>query len=196
MVGKITKSKIVALYLNDYNKKYYLREMATLLKKPHQTIKPYIETLIKENILIKNQRRNITEFSLNFKNKKIYDYLIISEKEKLIERLEQDSILNILYEKISKFFNKSTFILFGSAVEKIKKDSDVDLLVIGKQDISKEIEDFKEVYSRKIHKIQVENFKKLNLTFIKEIYKNHLILNNTEQIIRQFGDLYEKNKLV
>lgn len=196
MVGKITKSKIVALYLNDYNKKYYLREMATLLKKPHQTIKPYIETLIKENILIKNQRRNITEFSLNFKNKKIYDYLIISEKEKLIERLEQDSILNILYEKISKFFNKSTFILFGSAVEKIKKDSDVDLLVIGKQDISKEIENFKEVYSRKIHKIQVENFKKLNLTFIKEIYKNHLILNNTEQIIRQFGDLYEKNKLV
>ena len=113
-----------------------------------------------------------------------------------MERLKQDSVLDILYEKLSKFFDKNMFIIFGSAVQGIKKGSDIDLLVIGKQNISKEIGDFEEVYSRKIHKIQVSDLNKPNLTFIKEIYKNHLILNNTEQIIRFFGGLYEKNKLV
>jgi len=196
MVRKVTRYRIISLYVNDYSKRYYLRELASLLKKPHQTIKPYLEALTKENILIKHPRGKILEFSLNFKNKKIFDYLIIAEKDRLIERLKQDSVLNILYEKLSKFFNNPTFIIFGSATQGIKKGSDIDLLVIGKQNISKEINDFEEVYNRKIHKIQVSDLEKPDLTFIKEIYKNHLILNNTEKIIRFFGELYEKNKLV
>ena len=65
-------------FVNNYNKKYYLRELADLLKKPHQTIKPYVEKLVKEGILIKNQRKNIVEYGINFKSKQIYDYLVIA----------------------------------------------------------------------------------------------------------------------
>ncbi len=193
---KINKFKIIAQFLNDYSKRYYLRELAALLKKPHQTIKPYIKELVKEEILIKNQRKNIVEYNLNFKNKKIYDYLVIAEKQKLIERLDKDILLKVLFEKLSGFFANNTFLIFGSSVKKIQKQSDIDLLVIGKSNINKTIDEIKEVYNKKIHKVQVNKLNKINRTLIKEIYKKHLIFNNTEQIIRFFGELYEKNKLV
>jgi len=194
MVRKFTKYQIISLYLNDYDKRYYLRELAFPLKRPHQTIKPYVEELVKEGILIRNKRKKIIEYNLNFKNKKIYDYLVIAEKQKLMERLEQDTLLDILYEKISPFFKDNTFIIFGSIVDKDKKANDIDLLIIGKKNIFG-IEDFEKIY-KKIHKIQILNIKKLTLTLTKEVYKKHLILNNTEQVIKFFGDLYEKNKLV
>jgi len=196
MVKKVTKAKIIAQFINNYDKRYYLRELASLLKKPHQTIKPYVEGLIKEGILVKNQRRNIIEYSLNFKSRQIYDYLVIAEKERLIERLNGDALLKVLFEKLSDFHANNAFLIFGSSVEKIRKGSDIDLLVIGKSNINKSIDEFEEVYNKKIHKIQVNSLNKLNDVFIKEIYKKHLIFNNTEQIVRFFGDLYEKNKLV
>jgi len=195
MVKKVTKTKIVTQFVNDYDKKYYLRELASLLKKPHQTIKPYIEDLVKGEILIKNQRKNIVEYGLNFKSKQIYDYLVIAEKEILMEKLD-DVLLKVLFEKLSSFFVNNTFLIFGSSVEIIRKGSDIDLLVIGKSNINKIINEFEEVYNKKIHKVQVDSLNKLNNTLIREIYKKHLIFNNTEQIVRFFGGLHEKNKLV
>lgn len=196
MVKKITNSRIIMQFINNYDKRYYLRELASSLKKPHQTIKPYAEGLVKEDILIKNQRNNIVEYSLNFKNKQIYDYLIIAEKERLIERLKQDTFFKILFEKLSDFFVNNVFLIFGSSVEKIKKGSDIDLLVVGKLNVNKVLDEIEEIYNKKIHKVQVNNLNKLNDALIKEIYKKHIVFNNTEQIVRFFGGLYEKNKLV
>ena len=196
MVNKITNAKIINLYLNDYSRRYYLRELASLLKKPHQSIKPYVEELSKEGILVKYHRKNLLEYGLNLKNKQIYEYLFLAEKEKLIERLKKDSLLNILYEKLADYFEHNIFIIFGSASQKLEKGSDIDLLVVGRKNISNEIKDFEEVYNKKIHKVQVEKLSNVNTPLIKEIYKNHLIYNNAEQVIRFFGGLYEKNKLV
>ena len=152
--------------------------------------------MVKESILLKTERKNIIEFKLNFKNKKIYDYLVIAEKERLIARLENDTLLRVLYDKISGLFTDNTFVIFGSSVNQIEKSADIDMLVIGKKDMKNEIEDFEEIYNKKIHKVQTTNFKKIGLTLIKEIYAKHLIFNNTEMVIRSFGGLYEKNKLV
>lgn len=196
MVGKLTKYKIIELYLNDYGRKLYLREIASLLKKPHQTIKPYVLELVEDKILIETKRRNIIDYSLNFENKKIYDYLVIAEKEKLLWGLGEETLLNIFYEKLSSYFDENTYIIFGSSVDEMKKGSDIDLLIIGKKNVSKEIEEFEKVYNKKIHKVQVSNLDDKSLSFIKEIYKKHLILNDTERVIRFFGGLYEKNKLV
>lgn len=196
MVKKVTKTKIITLYTDNYNKKYYLRELALLLKKPHQTIKPYIEKLVKEGILTKNKRKKIIEYSLNFKNKQIYDYLVVAEKERLIERLNEDTLLKVLFEKLASFFKNNTFLIFGSSVEKLQKESDIDLLIIGKANINKNIKEFEEIYNKKIHKVQINDLTKLTITLTKEIYKKHLIFSNTEQIVRFFGGLYEQNKLV
>lgn len=196
MVKKITEFSILSLYINDYSKRYYLRELASLLKKPHQSIKPYAEGLVKEGILIKNKRKKIIEYNLNFKDKKLHDYLVIAEKGKLMERLNEDMLLRILFEKLSSFFRNNTFVVFGSSVHKVQKGSDIDLLVVGNQNIGKQIEDFEKVYNKKVHKIQVTSIKNITLTLVKEVYKKHLIFNNTELMIRFFGELYEQNKLV
>lgn len=196
MVRKVTKNKIIQQFISNYDERYYLRELAALLKKPHQTIKPYVEELVKSRILIKTQKKNIIEYNLNFKNNQICDYLVIAEKEKLIERLDEDTLLKILFENLSSFFVNNTFLIFGSSTEKTKKGSDIDLLVIGKSNITKIIDKFEEIYNKKIHKVQINSLNNLNNTLIKEIYKKHLIFNNTEQIIRFFGGLHEKNQLV
>ncbi len=196
MVKKVTKAKIIMQFVNDYDKNYYLRELAVLLKKPHQTIKPYVEELVKERILIKTKRRNIVEYRMNFKSRQIYDYLVISEKERLMEKLGEEALLKVLFEKLSFFFANNTFLIFGSSVEKIKKGSDIDLLIIGKSTINKTLDGMEEIYNKKIHKVQINSLNKLSDTLTKEIYKKHLILNNTEQIIRFFGKWHEKNKLV
>ena len=194
MVEKITKYKIIMQFINGHSKKYYLRELAVQLKKPHQTIKPYVEELIKQGILAKIQRKNLTEYGLNFKNKQIYNYLVITEKEILIKKLNKEILLRILFEKLSPFFPNNTFLIFGSSVKKIKKTSDIDLLIIGKSNLTKTLDDFEKIYNKKIHKIQVTNFNKMNNTITQEIYKKHLIFNNTERVLRFYGD--GKNNLV
>lgn len=196
MVNKITPTKIIEMFVYDYSRKYYLRELASVLKKPHQTIKPYVEELVKQGVLIKTKRKNLVEYALNLKTKKIYDYLVIAEKQRLLERLDKDIIMKVLFEKLSDLFTENTFIIFGSSVEEIKKGSDIDLLVIGSYKVNKILEEFEEVYNKKIHKVQVDNLGKLSDTLIKEIYKKHLILNHTEQIINFFKNQYEKNMLV
>jgi predicted nucleotidyltransferase len=195
MVEKITKQSIIEEYLNDYDKRFYLREIAALLGKPHQSIKPFLEQLVKEGILIKERRKNVLDYKLNFKDKKIYDYLIIAEKERLFKRLNKDILLKTLFEKLSSFFNEATFIIFGSFAKQGKAE-DIDLAVVGDADISSIIDDFEKIYNRKIHLIKIKDIKSISLSLIREIYKKHLILNNTESIIRYFGELYENNKLV
>lgn len=194
MVKKITKTEIIKLFLADYSRRYYLREMSDILGKPHQTIKPYAEQLVKEQVLKKIERKNITEYCLNLN--KAYDYITIAEKENTMERLNKDTTIRILYEKLSKFFTKSTFIIFGSASKSTKKESDIDILIVGKQIPQKTIEEFEETYSKEIHTIHIASIDKLSAALTSEIYKKHLILNNTENIIRYFGELHEKNLLV
>jgi len=196
MVKKITKNTILELFINNYEKSYYLRELAVLIGKPHQSIKPYIEELASKHILIEAKRKNILEYSLNFKNKQIINYLSVSENERLLEKLNKDVLLRTLFEKLSSDFKDNIFIVFGSSVKDAKKSSDIDLLVVGKSDINKKIKDFHDVYNKKIHKLQVDSLKELDITLVREIYKKHIILNKNEDVLRFLGELYEKNKLV
>jgi predicted nucleotidyltransferase len=195
MVKKVTYPKIISLFLSDYSRRIYLGELADELKKPHQTVKPYIRELVRKNILSEKKHGKFLEYALNFKNKLIYDYLTIAEKEKTREFIEYNPLVSILYEKLSPFFKDSTFIIFGSSVKGMKKGSDLDLFVIGKN-VKEEIKEFQEVYSKKIHLIHAKTLKEVSLTFIKEVYKKHIILNNTETVLRFIGGLYEPNKLV
>ena len=196
MVEKITESKIITIFLNDYSRRVYLREAASELKKPHQSIKPHIIRLVEKKILIEIKRKNVIEYCLNFKNKIVYDYLTVAEKDKAENYLKSHILIRTLFEKLSKYFKDSSFLIFGSGSERIDKEADIDLLMIGKDNIKKDIGEFEEIYSKKIHMISVKNLKELSFSFVKEIYKKHLILNDTESFIRFFGGLHEQNKLV
>ena len=191
MVRKITKWEIMGCYLNDYSRRHYLRELADLLKKSHQSIKPYVEELTKESILIRYDRKNLVEYGLNLKDRRTYDYLIISEKERLIKRLEEDTYLRTLFEKLSPYFRDNTFIIFGSASERLQKGSDIDLCLIAEDEIVKrEIKsilkitpinvDLQEFSSQEF--LQMLKSKENNVG--NEIVKNNVILYGLEQFYK------------
>ena len=196
MVKKITIYKIIQLFTNDYRRKLYLREISRLLGKPHQSLKIYLNELESKKILIKNKRKNISEYFLNLKNKLIKDYIVISEKEKTIEVIEKNILLKSLYEKLWSYFPENTFVIFGSSVNKINKKSDIDLLVIGRSKVNRVLNEFEEIYNKKIHKVQITSLNKLSPAFTKELFSKHIILNNTEEVINFFYKKNEENILV
>jgi predicted nucleotidyltransferase len=196
MVKKITPYKILIKFLNNYERKYYLRELADLFKTSHQAIKPHIEYLVSVNILFKEKRRNLVEYSLNFKNYQIYSYLSIAEYENLIQVLKKEILLKTLFEKVCPFFEKNKFVIFGSSVLNMKDSNDIDLLVVGNSNLDNVVEEFEQVYNKKIHLIQISSLHKISKVLLKEIYKNHIILNNPEEFILHFENIYGKNKLV
>ena len=67
-----------------------------------------------------------------------------------MERLNEDTLLKTLFEKLFGFFTSNIFLIFGSSAEKIQKGSDIDLLVIGKSNINKTIKEFEEVSNTEI----------------------------------------------
>jgi len=189
MVNKITLYSILGLFCNDYSKSYYLREIADFLNKPHQTVRPYINNLMKIGVLIEDRKKNVVFYKLNLDNELTFSYLLISEKEALFESINKSLLIKILYEKLSPFFEKNIFIIFGSASYEIKKGSDLDLLIVGKSKLDEVIKEFEQIYNKKIHLVQVGDFNKITNTLVNEIYKKHIILNNTEKVVTLFRNL-------
>ncbi|MCX6706725.1 MAG: nucleotidyltransferase domain-containing protein, partial [Candidatus Woesearchaeota archaeon] len=155
-----------------------------------------VEKLVEDGIFTKNERKNIVEYGLNFRKREVYDYLVIAEKQKMMGCLNKDMIIKTLFDKVSAFFDADTFIIFGSSALDAKKASDIDLLIIGRKDVSKALKEFEEIYNKRVHAIKIRDLKHIKPELMIELYKKHIILNDTERIIRLFGGLHEKNKLV
>lgn len=196
MVKKLTKFDVLALFLEDYSKSLYLREIASLLGTSHQAIKPRIEKLVADKILDRKLRKKITDYSLNFRNALIYSHIAMAEQERTTRILSKSTIMKRLYELLSGCFKDNTFVVFGSAAVNVEKANDIDLLCVGNTNIKNTIKYFNGTYSKTVHLVQVKRWKELQLSFIKEIYSKHILLNDTEKVVRIFGEFYEQHKLV
>ncbi|MFW6282468.1 MAG: nucleotidyltransferase domain-containing protein [Minisyncoccales bacterium] len=175
------------LFLYDLNKQINLGEFEKYFKKPHQTIKAHLTKFVKLNVLKEEKKEKLRIYNLNLENPLTKEFIIIAEKERLINFLEQKMLFKTLYEELSPYFNESKILLFGSSVNQ-ENFKDIDLLVISKnQELKKSIKKFEQTYSKKIHLIQTRK-QDLTKTFIKEIRKKHIILNNHEFF---FEVLYE-----
>ncbi|MBU4456327.1 MAG: hypothetical protein KKA65_02400, partial [Nanoarchaeota archaeon] len=141
---------------------------------------------VEKQILIKIERKNLIEYKLNIKDSRVTNYLVIAEKERLIERIEKDALFHMLFEDFAPELKNNTFVIFGSGAHEFKKGSDIDILIIGKKKIPKIIEKFEIVSNKELHVVQIPNLKSLTHSLAIEILRKHLILNNTEQIILFF----------
>ncbi|MFH0868630.1 MAG: hypothetical protein V1839_00205 [archaeon] len=193
--NRVSKAHIIQQYMENYGARYGLRELAAALGKPHQTIKPYVARLVCENVLLRQKRGKRADYVLNMLESRAYDYLVLAEKERLLDRLSRDTLLKVLVGKLSGFFSETIFVIFGSFA-KGTKAGDIDMLATGREHFKHEIKNFEQVYNKEVHLIYAKNLKTLDMPLIKEVYKNHLVLNGTESIVRWFGELYGQNKLV
>lgn len=187
MVKNITKWYVLLPYLKDYERHLLLSDFEKELRIAHQTIKRYIKRLLNENILKQEKKKRHTIYSLNLENPITYDYLSISEKLKTLNKLKKSTLLKRLYEFVSPFFLKNSFLIFGSFAKNLEGE-DIDLLIIGKnKQIRNKLKEFSETYDIKIHKIPLNDLKEINKTLAKEILKNHIILNNSDLFVTFFG---------
>lgn len=170
------------VYLDDLTKKVSLSEFEDYFKTPHQTIKKHLLAFINAKILVEEKKERFLYYKLNIDNPLTMEYLIVCEKERLFEFLEKKTLFLQLYKELSQFFKDAKILIFGSAVEK-KDFSDIDLLIISKNRYIKTIiKKFSQTYSLKIHTVQTIE-KNLTKTFINEIRKKHIILNNHSYFI-------------
>ncbi len=181
--------EVIALYTSNYKAEFYLRQIAKLAKLPLKTCQNTLVNLEKEKILKSKIEGKNKYFSLNLDNIQTKSYLLQAEIFKL------DNFLNHYPE--FKTFLKSIhsnipIIIFGSfAKMKADKDSDLDLLVL-----SKEEQKFpSHLISHQIHQINLseDSFKKAikeKETIIKEIEENHIILNNPSSYVNIVWENY------
>ncbi|PIN72042.1 hypothetical protein COV22_04230, partial [Candidatus Woesearchaeota archaeon CG10_big_fil_rev_8_21_14_0_10_47_5] len=123
-------------------------------------------------------------YSLNKENPLLFEYLSICEKERLFKFLKKP-IFNRLYNLMAAHFKNNKTLIFGSAATG-KDFSDIDILILSKdKKILKTLKDFEKTYSVKLHILQTEQ-KDITQSFINEIKRKHIILNNHDYFLRLF----------
>lgn len=192
MVNKYT---YLSLFATQPEKQFSLQEFEDHFKKPHQTIKRYLDEFVKQRVLIEDRRKKFLFYSLNLKNSLTFDSLSICEKLRMQERLKEDILLDAFYYELSTYLGKSTFIIFGSASNS-KKYNDIDLLFSGTnvemKKIRETIKSFEQTYGKEIH-FHESKIRNLSEVFRQELIRKHIILNNHDSAI---SELFQKNKLV
>jgi hypothetical protein len=165
-------------FLANPRRQVSLSEFETHFKVPHQTIKPQLEKLVKERVIVCEKRGRFLFYELNLNNPLLRDYLVICEKERLFTFLEKNPLMRELHKRI----RMENALVFGSSVNS-KSFNDIDILIIGK---GFELKPFEQTYSVKTHIVATED-ENLTEILLKEIKKKHIILTNHEYFV---GVLY------
>ncbi len=176
--------KIIGQFVGELNKEIYGRDFAKKNKINNKTTATALNKLEKQGIL-KSVRKGKTKcFKLNKENANVSRYLICSEILKSIEFLDKNL-------KIKEILSGENIIgLFGSYVKGYATNkSDLDLFCFEKID-EKKLKSKGKKYglNLSIHKISKPNFKKMlkeNSPLIKEIIKDHILINEYEYFIKE-----------
>lgn len=190
MVENITKwkLKILSLYRTNYLATFHVRELAKLLKTSHVTLLPHLRSLEKDGIVKAKTVGKNKVFSLNLTSIAVREHVVLAEKVETLEFLERVFLIKKLAQELAQLNLPGCFILFGSyAKGYFTKESDIDLFYLGEiaEQDEKTIEHFGKIYAKKIslktstlHNFETGLRKKDPL--IKEIIKDHYILQNTD----------------
>ena len=170
-------------FLRDFNAELTGSFIAKKKKLNQKTVSNYLNKLETETILKSKTQGKNKLYSLNLNNKEIIKNFIISaEHLRTINFYKKHLLIKEIAEKIKNHI-KGTAIIFGSYVKNTqKKDSDLDLLIIGKCN-EKEINNLSKTYKLEISLKIYPKLEKDILT--KEVIKNHIIIKNTEQFIEE-----------
>ena len=180
MVNNITTLSVLEplLFKQEW---IHLAEISRELKMPHPTARIYLNDFEKEGVVIKQIKGRLTLYKLNYSNLLIIDYLILVEKNKLIKKCSKE----LLLKEIVSFLHESDnpTIIFGSASIDLKNANDIDLIIIGDFEKNK-FKEFERKHDIKFHLINMKKLEEISLSLKEEIKKKHLIVQDSEKIIK------------
>jgi len=178
--------QVLALFTNDFNRDYYIREVEKLLKISPRTAQLILEDLEDKGLIESKIKGKIKTFKLNPSNF-TKRYLVFAEQYKAIAFLEKKLLIKEIIEKITPHI-KGIGVIFGSYVKELEKEgSDLDIFIAGSysnDEIKKVSRNLGIEISIKCYPLKT--FEK-NLTkdiLLKEVLKNHVVFLNAEQFIQ------------
>jgi len=178
------RSRILQLYFAHPEKKYYLRELERLLKKPVAYIRRELLGLKKSGLFISNFSGKQRYFELN-KNYYLYEEI----KKIVFKTVGTKGSLKTILENIQNI--KIAFI-FGS-LAKGEEDylSDIDIMIIGNPDEDKLISDINKLENKLNREINYHIYSSLDVE--QNIKKNNSFIKNvlSGQKIFLIGDQNE-----
>ncbi|VVB60739.1 Nucleotidyltransferase domain protein [uncultured archaeon] len=181
---------ILSLYLGDYSKKLYLREISKFSKLPLRTAQRTLADLENARILKSEIRGKNKYLFLNIENIETKHMLLQAETYKTLQFLEK-------YPAFKSFLKETKgvsvpIIVFGSFAKfTADKTSDVDMLIIS----DKKVEIPSYLLPNELHEMYMskDNFiraSEKNEVLIKKIEENHVILNNHSFFVDFMWDKY------
>jgi hypothetical protein len=159
----------------------HLAEISRELKMPHSTARIYLNDFEKDGVVLKQIKGRLSLYKLNYSNPLIIDHLILVEKNKLIKKCSKEVLLKEIVSFLHEFDNSA--IIFGSASLDLKNANDIDLIIIGEFEKGK-FKDFERRHDIKFHLINLKKLEEINLGLKAEIKKKHLIIQDSDKIIK------------
>jgi len=183
--------KILSLYRTDYNTSLHVRAMAKLLGDSHVTLLPHLKRLEQLKILQSKKVGRNKQYTLNKDNILTKYYFTTTEEHATINYLEKNFLMRKFAEHLSHIDIMNPLILFGSYTKDYAtEESDIDLFCIGKlaENQISQIKKFESTFGKKINikTATTDNFNaglRTGDILIKEIVKNHIILQNADSFV-------------
>lgn len=172
--------RILAMFLEDSYREFYLREVASHAKVSVSTVKAYLDSFVRDEFLLRSKRANLVLFKANIENAAFRHFKMayfLRRVGPLIKHLRQN-------------YENSSIILYGSCARgEDDKDSDIDLLIIGKAD-RVELTDFERRFNRKITLLAFsyqdwEEKAKQDEAFYESIIADGLVVQGSLPVIRK-----------
>ncbi len=182
--------EVLSLYLGDYTRRFYLREISKLSEIPLRTTQNILKELERKRILNASLHGKNKYFSLNLENIETKNYLLQAEICKTNFFIGKYLIFKSFLKEVKV---TSLIIVFGSFAKfTAKKDSDLDLLLVPEVKLPLYLLPYT------IHKVSLteKNFLEAiqkEEKLIKEILDNHIILNNHSLFINIIWSKYAKS---
>jgi predicted nucleotidyltransferase len=139
------KKKILRVFFDNPTKRFYIREIARFTKLNPNTVLNVLAILGKENLIKKEKMKHIVEVTANIDEK--------FKDEKRIDNLTKLYDSGII-DYLTKEFHPLAISVIGSysTGEDIER-SDIDIVVISKEEKEVDLSKFEKFFSRKIHLI-------------------------------------------
>jgi len=173
--------KIMTLFTSDLTISLHGREIARKLKMNQRTAKLYLDVLEKEKILAGEIKGRNKEFTLK-RSALSKRLLTMAEQYKMFMLFANFEVYDIV-SSIMDF--AEIVIVFGSFAKGYsRKDSDLDILLIGRAEMRK-INKIKEKYARKIHVVHMRQKQfiarlKEKDNFVMDVLHDHVICSGFE----------------
>ena len=180
MVNNITTLSVLEplLFKQEW---IHLAEISRELKMPHPTARIYLNDFEKEGVVVKQLKGKMTLYKMNYSSPLIIDYIILVEKNKLIHKCSREVLLKEIVSFLHNLSNPA--IIFGSASINLKNANDIDLIIIGDFD-KHSFKEFEKKHGIKFHLINLKKLEEISLSLKEEIKKKHLIIQDSEKIIK------------